>query len=303
VVFVLSRRIKGREGKTIDVIQDVSPHPFPNFLREPGTTFVVSQKYVIGNGAYLGMGLPPYPGAKDLVPYYPGQSGMRSGASDPETALLYSQWNLYKLTVDLWKEQRFERPPALRSLVGDANGPADNFYPPRDETVNDVRESLRRLETQMSDIENGVDALRQEFDVFVSNRTQTTDIMRFRAEVAALRPKIALLRNYFDSVSGMGVTSAPTRDDARYFRVLQFLSAHLNERAAAYENALAQQHEARRRLALEQAAREVAARRAAWSYVKAQAGAACASPGKLAAMQQSGGARTSETGARCSRRG
>ena len=287
-VYVLYRRVNMPDGGTQDVLQEVSPHPFPTFLREADTQFVVSRKYVVGNGAYLGLGVPPYSGAQDFTPYLPGQTSMRAADDDPETARQYAQWNLYKLTVELWKEQRFEKLPVLQSHAGDADGRASVIFPPRAEAVNEVRESLRRLEMQMDDIEQNVGALQQEFNVAISGQAMTTDALQFQTEIAALRPRLALIRNYLDAVSGMGVTSALTREDTRFYRTLHFLSGQLRERAADYENALAQQRETRLRLAYEQAARETAKRRAAWNVLKAQAGTACADPQKLATMQRDG---------------
>lgn len=301
-VYLLYRRVQLGDGQSRDILQEVSPHPFPNFLQDSGTSFSVSRKYVVGNGAYAGLGAPPYPGAREFAPYMPGQSYMRAASDDRETARQYARWNLYKVAIDLWKDERFETTLFLQARAGDANKSLNSVFLPYPTATAKVREALLRLETQMNEIEDGVAALQWQFDLAVSARTLTTEEVQLKSELAALRAKLPLIRNYLDTVNGMGGASALTREDAGYYRVLHFLARELNGRAVAYENALRGLAQTRlaaaqterdnvARRAYRKAQEEHYARRAAWRYLTAQAGAACEGPDALDSLEQSGRAR------------
>jgi hypothetical protein len=284
-VYLLYRRLRMADGRTRDVLQEVSPHPFPRFLREAETTFVVGRKYVIGNGAYLAFGLPAYPGAQDLVPYGSGQTSVRAGPDDLETGRQYAQWNLYKLTLQLWKERRFEKPPVLAARVRDpSNGHVEDLYAPYGATVETVRETLLRLEAQLDEIERGIEGLGQDYQIHVSGSAARTNTLLWQGELQKLRERLRLVRNYLDTAAYMGVASAPARDGAGFHRILQVLSVQLQARAVAHEDLLARAREAQIRIAIEEAMHAEAKRRAAWNYLKTVVGAACAGPEELSRL-------------------
>src|SRR5712671_6731277 len=88
-VFVLHKHIPGSE-RDVDLLMEVSPHPYPQFLVEPGTSYRVERKSVIGTGTYLQAGAPPYPKARDFVPrgtsIGPAQDALVGGRNQ-------AQWN------------------------------------------------------------------------------------------------------------------------------------------------------------------------------------------------------------------
>jgi hypothetical protein len=282
-VFVLYKRLINPEGETRDVLQEVSPHPFGNFLRS-STNYVMERKFVVGNGAYGGFGVPAYPGARELVPYVRGIDVLDAPMDDRRVAQLNAQWQLYKLTVDLWKERRFEKPPALYAPVGNVGtvGAAPQFRP-RERILDEAREALNDLEKTLDAVQTSFAQQQRAFEVSISGQPLTADVLEARRRGEEFRARLALLRTYFETAQGIGVAPAAARDDAALYRVMEFVSRELRQRVDQYDTELARQREAQRRLAALRAEAEQTARRTAWKYVTALVGDVCDDPQQLPA--------------------
>ena len=282
-VYVLHRVVPHRDNQTIDAILEVSPHPYPMFLRQPGESYRVEKKFVTGNGAYLQRGLPPYPGAQDLRYARPPREPT-AGAGEPgymESARIRAQWSVYQVTLQLWKRQQQDPLPALQAQVTDAAGNASTVSAPPADVVARVRRQMGELEKQVAELE---DIAQGQIDTFKGIAIEPA----FRRDQEAFKASLPALRLALERVGSIGGTQALTREEAGFQRVLHALSKQLSLRTAAYQRQLDLAREAERKRALEEEKRTRAVRRKGWDYLTSVVGAACADPARAAQLDADG---------------
>jgi uncharacterized membrane protein YgcG len=271
-----------RHARHFDITMEVSPHPYPDFLSAPGVSYRVERKRVVGTGTYLALGMPPYPGGHDFIP--PGDTSMRPAPDYMEESRRRAQWNVYKITADLWKEQYHEPLPPIEAEVRDAAGRLTLVKSPRSDVMIDIRNQINGLEKQIDELERDVQG---QIDTF-SFATTDPGVLQLKRDQQAVKARLPALRDAIQIVGGMGGAQALSREDARFYRVLQALSQQLKNRTLAYQHQIDQEREAQRKRQQEEERRMRAIRRLGWDYLASVVGAACADPVQAATMNDAG---------------
>ena len=276
-VYVLHRVVSHFDGQAIDATLEVSPHPYPSFLTEPGTSYRVERKLVTGTGAYLLQGLPPYRGGKDLggahLPIEPanGPAELRY----LESSRTRAQWSVYQITVELWKRQRQEPLPAMQTQVSDGAGNVTTVRAPPADVVPRLRQQLIELEKQVLDFE---DIAQGQIDTFANIRSIDPGTVSLKRDQEAFKASLPELRLALERVGAIGGTQALTRDEMGFQSVLHALSKQISLRSAAYQQQLDLAREAERNRRQEEERRMRAIRRRGWDYLASVVGVACDDP-------------------------
>lgn len=282
-VYVLHRVVPHFDNETIDATLEVSPHPYPKFLTEPGVSYRVEKKFVTGNGAYLQQGLPPYPGGQDLRYARPSREPT-IGPAEPdymESARIRAQWSVYQVTVELWKRQRQDPLPALQTQVTDAASNASTVKAPPADVVARVRKQMGDLEKKIVELE---DIAQGQIDTFRGISIEPA----FRRDQEAFKASLPALRLALERVGSIGGTQGLTREEAGFQRILYALSKQLSLRTAAYQQQLELAREAERKREQEEEKRMRAIRRKGWDYLASVVGAACADPARASQLNADG---------------
>lgn len=285
-VFVLHRQFHVGD-ETHDLVDSVSPHPFPQFLSTPGTSYRVEETHVVGTGAYRKLGLQPYAAVEDLtrIPYPTDQPIMRAAPDEAEKYRLYGQWNAYRSAAQ--QRELYPTSPDTRSELRDAAAGEVRLLA-WDVPTARQRAAILALESNLASAEAALGEQMADFKVSVSDNTENADLSQVRRDQQAMLERLQSLRGYLDGISELGGSFGLTREDSGYYRELRALSPLLNARVAAYRNAAALQEEAQRLDKQKRERRLTLARRKAWDYLVAVVGAACADPTRVAAMTEAG---------------
>lgn len=267
-VHLLYRAVTMGDGQKKEYLEEVSAHPFPKFLVEPGTNYVRETVVVKGNGRYLSLGMPKYAHYEEFEDLRPGEVVIRGPRSQLELSWRRRDWNAYSLKLGRWKAVNRKRlkdpklgllttPIQVRSLESTS---MQLFSCPSPDERGDLQRRVEKQRTKLRQLEEQIGQLRYE----------VTDDPALRKYVQSLDSRVIELEVSMEALECMGEPGTLKSKHAEFLDNLRPITLVVKAQAA------------------ESTKRLETAKTAAWKYMKEVVRLACEDPDKLAELEKRG---------------
>lgn len=270
-VYLLYETVTIPGGKR-EVLIEVSPHPFPKFLKATSAQYHQKIQAVRGTGYYLAMGMPKYahfvkrlPGPQEPVP---SQEERSAKWRQWRTYKHEGQWDFYKRKLQSWRALSKIRDkmheeigrPQMPLYVRNLDGSVDLVGPPNSIEQAVIKQRVQELATQMHRLED------QLYDLEVRIAGSAV----YAEEYQVLRSQIVNLRAVVQYLQRLTETSPWMGSDFEYLVNLESL-VYYTKRQAEFG-----------------AKRLEKIKRSAWTYIKNTVKVACENPDRLLALEGEG---------------